>query len=338
MKKEHARLWIGCVLLLVASAIWGFAFSAQKIAGENLPPFSVNLFRFTIGALVLLPFVPISDRMRGDVRRNRAGKRRSLLAWNRSEWVGGILCGLCLSLASNLQQYCLKTSYPGKTAFLTALYVIFVPFFGLIRRKRVAPMVWVSVLVATAGGYLLTMYGEQSTGISGIDLIMLLCSVIFALHITVIDIFSDRVDGVRLSIAQFATAALTSLPLTLIFERFSFETFRAALPALLFLGMLSCGVGYTLQIVGQQILGKPTVASLILCLESVFGAVGGVLTYPEESLTGWQILGCCTILLATVIAQLPFERWFSRLFRKKQPKEMPASGSHPDDPSGSAGT
>ncbi len=304
-KKDTTKNIICNILLFIAAIIWGFAFVFQKDAGNYLDPFSINMFRFFIGGLILIPACMGFDRARDNRRVLFSCKNPHILDISKAEWLGGSLCGVFLCLASNLQQFCLTETSPGKTAFLTALYSIFVPIFGFFRKKRVGLHVWSSVFIACGGAYLLTMFGENSTGFTVFDAILLLCSVIFAIHITIIDLFSCHVDGVRLSMVQFFVAGLLSLPFSLLFGNAPGDALVAALPSLLFLGIFSCGVGYTFQIIGQQMSGHPTVASLILSLESAFGVLGGYLFGMEPIMTIPQILGCILILGAVMFSQLP---------------------------------
>ena len=316
MKHHGRRALIGNIILLLASIVWGFAFVAQKDAASHLDHFSVNMFRFLIGGIVLIPACIVADAIRKNGRRLFSPKNKNFFGINRAELIGGSLCGVFLCLASNLQQLSMNQTSPGKAAFLTALYSIIVPIFALFRGKRVKVNAWIAVGVAVVGAYLLTMYGtEGGFGISPIEIVLLSCSVLFAVHITIIDIFADKVDGIRLSIIQFFVAGLLSAPFALAQGALTADSFVKGLPALLFLGLLSCGVGYTFQIIGQQLSDNPTVVSIILSLESVFGALGGVLFGMEPAMTIPQLIGCALILSAVALSQINFG--------KKQPPEEP---------------
>ncbi len=305
MKTHHTAksLW-GNLILLVASVIWGFAFVFQKDAGRHLDPFSINMFRFFIGGVVLIPCVHAFDAAKQSGRRLFSFKNPRFVGINRWELIGGSLCGTFLCLASNLQQFCLSTTSPGKTAFLTALYTVFVPLFGLFLGKKAGSHIWLSVAVAAGGAYLLTMFGEAANGSPLTDGVLLLCSVVFAIHIIIIDTFSEKVDGIRFSVIQFFVAGALSLPFSLLFGNLNGGAIMEALPSLLFLGIFSCGVGYTFQIIGQQMSAQPTTASLILSLESAFGVLGGYLFGMEPAMSPAQIVGCVLILLGVVVSQM----------------------------------
>lgn len=301
---DKKRTLTGNLLLTVASIVWGFAFVAQKICASYLDPFSVNAARFLVGGLILLPAVWLSDRIRRSDRRLFSRKNRFWVGLNRFEAVGGSICGVLLCVAANLQQFSISETSPGKTAFLTALYCAFVPVIGLCLGRRVGIHVWGGVGLAMTGAYFLTVYGENTT-LALSDLVLLLCAVFFAVHITIVDRVSDRADGIRFSMVQFFVAGALSIPLALFFGGGSSNLWLPALPSVLFLGLLSCGVGYTFQIVGQQLSGRPTVAAIILSLESVFGLIAGLLFGMEGEMTPVKLLGCALILAAVILAQLP---------------------------------
>jgi drug/metabolite transporter (DMT)-like permease len=312
----------GNLLLMVTALIWGFAFSSQKIAGEHLSPACVNCIRFLLGALVLIPALYLFDRARGNGRRLVSKKNPHLLDLTKAELLAGLLGGVVLATATTLQQYSLLEATAGEASFLTALYVVFVPFFGLLRRKMAAPNVWVSVAIALVGAYLLTSGDAGGFALRTSDVLLLLAAIVFALHITIIDLFAGRVDGVRMSMVQFTVAGLICLPLTFLSPLPSSADLLAALPSLCYLGICSCGVAYTLQIVGQQISRTPTVAALIMSLESVFGLLGGVLFFGD-TMTRYQAIGCAVIFLAVVLSQLPFDRWFRRRRAMGDAEEAP---------------
>ncbi len=315
---------LGNVLLLFSAVAWGLAFSAQKSASAHLPPFSVNLIRFLLGGLILIPFILILDRVTKNGRRLFCASLKRPFDITRTELVGGVLCGCALMLATTLQQISISAAHilPGKASFLTAMYIVFVPIYGLIRRKIAASNAWVSVVFALFGAYLLTADELGNFAIGAYDVVLFISAAMFALHITIIDVFAPRVDGARMSMVQFFTVALINIPFAIFWDTpVTQESFGAAclaaLPALLYLGILSCGLAYTAQILGQQLSGLPTVASLIMSLESVFGLIGGVL-FLEESMNGSQIAGCAVILAAVVFSQLPLKDWIAKLRNKKQ--------------------
>lgn len=329
---------VGNLLLFATALIWGFAFSSQKVAGEILQPFALNSIRFLLGALVLIPALFVLDRTRGNGRVFLSPKNRRFIDLTRREFLGGLACGAALLAATICQQFGLLVASPGKASFLTALYMVFVPLYGLARRKVAAPNVWVSVAIALGGAYLLTGDGNGGGFTSG-DLILFASAALFGLHITLIDIFSAGTDGVRLSFVQFAAAGVFAIPGALIQTavtdvHLSFAAITAALPQLLFLGICSSGIGYTSQVVGQQLSGTPTVASLIMSLESVFGLLGGILFLGDRP-GSRQIVGCAVILFAVVFSQLPLGVWLARVRRRPVPVGggTAPDGSIPADPS-----
>ncbi len=318
---------VGNLFLLTAAVAWGLAFTAQKVAAMHLPPFLINGARFLVGGIVLIPVVLILDRTTRSDRRLIRLTRHHPLDITRAELIGGLSCGTILFLASTLQQISLSGEHvgPGKASFLTALYVVFVPFYGLIRRKIAAPHVWVSVAIAIGGAYLLTNGGIGGLALGGYDIILLASAAFFALHIVVIDIFVPHVDAVRMSMIQFLVAGVLGIPFMIFLDPHiapapTGADLLAALPAMLYLGVISSGVGYTVQVIGQKLSAAPTVASLIMSLESVIGLFGGVILL-DETLSGYQLGGCAVIFFAVVLSQLPIGEWVARLRQKRAAPE-----------------
>ncbi|MBQ8268083.1 MAG: DMT family transporter [Clostridia bacterium] len=298
MKKQT----LSSFMCLLAAAIWGFAFVAQKAAAV-LPAFTLITLRSFIGAIFLIPVVMLFDRLRGDGRRLFSKKG---IGVTRAEWIGGLLCGLALTAATVFQQFGIEGTDAGKTAFITALYVVIVPIYGLFLGRRSPLHVWISIGIAVVGFYFLCI-GEAFT-VAPSDLLVLVCALLFAFHILVIDRFVECCDGVRLSCIQFFTVAVISFILSLIFDRGVSATaiFENALP-ILFLGIGSSGIAYTLQILGQKG-AHPAVASVLLSMESVFGVLGGVLVLGER-LSAREILGCIIVFAAVILSQLPVSEW-----------------------------
>lgn len=296
-----------CFLILTAM-IWGTAFTAQSAGGNMAGPYTFNCIRSLIGGIVLLPVIRLSDHL--GLTKHRPVSRedwRLLLA-------GGTACGAALAAGSNLQQMGLYLgSSAGKAGFLTACYMLLVPVLGLLLHKKCSWNVWVGIVAAVAGLYLLCIRGAFRIQFS--DFLLLLCAFVFAVHILVIDYFAVRVDGVRMSCIQFLVCGIFSaIPMLLVDIGHSHAAdgigaWAAALLELdvwipiLYAGVLSCGVGYTLQIIGQEGV-NPTVASLLLSLESVFSVLAGWVILGE-ALQGREILGCVLIFGAVIFAQLP---------------------------------
>lgn len=293
------------LLLFLAAFIWGIAFVAQSSAAEFIRPFTFNGIRCLIGGITLLPLVLFSRRKKcatllsgKTFGKNRLSSPTEL----RTGLLGGFCCGICLCLGSTLQQFGIEQTSVGKAGFITALYIVFVPIVSaLFLRKKIAFPVVLSVILGLVGLFLLCMTEKLSIGTG--DFFVLLCSFAFTAHILVIDYFSAKADGVFLSCVQFFTCGIISLPFILFMEKPEMSQIIAAGIPILYAGVLSCGVAYTLQIVGQKNM-NPTIASLILSLESVISVLAGWVILGQ-TLSGREIVGCIVMFLAIIIAQLP---------------------------------
>ncbi len=274
----------GAMMLLAASLIWGFAFAAQSAGMEHLGPFAFSAARSYLGAFVLIPVVFVLEP--------KCSNR---------EWIkGGLACGLCLCGAMTLQQIGLMTTSAGKSGFLTALYILFVPLIGAVLGKKCSRNVMIGVGMALIGFVFLCL--NETFQIEQGDLSLILCAVIFAVHILVIDRFSPKTSGIRMSVVQFLVAGTFNLILMMIFETISFDALASSWKTIAYAGIMSSGVAYTLQILGQKHT-KPAQASLIMSLESVFSVLGGWL-FLNEALTFKELFGCALIFAAICIAQL----------------------------------
>ena len=284
------------VLPVLAALIWGTAFVAQSVGADYAKPFTFNAARSAVAFLFLLGMSLVRRRwLPGSVMRS---SRRELA-------VAGICCGTVLAVASFFQQKGLETTTSGKAGFITALYIVIVPILSIFLRKRPPRTIWISVALAVAGLYCLCM--TEDLRITGGDFYILLCSLCFSIHILVIDHFTARVDGVGMSCIQFLAAAVLSLLGALwAGESTTPEALRLCLWPILYVGVFSSGVGYTLQILAQKG-SNPTVVSLLLSLESVFATVSGALLLHDR-MSGREYFGCVLMLLAVVLAQLPDRR------------------------------
>lgn len=300
MKSRQIR---NSILLVLTAFIWGIAFVAQSEGGNAVGPFTFNGIRSLIGSIVLLPVVALLDRMK------LTSKKPVTKAEKKTLLIGGLSCGVLLFLASSAQQLgiCLGTP-AGKAGFLTACYILLVPVLGLFLKKKCGVRVWVGIAITLVGLYLLCM--SETLRLQSSDLLLLACALLFAVHILVIDYFSPRVDGVRMSCIQFFVCGILSLiPMFFSEIRAGADVWLANLTdpgawlAILYAGVLSCGVAYTLQIVGQNGI-NPTVASLLLSLESVFSVLAGWIIL-KQSLGAKELLGCGLIFIAIILAQLP---------------------------------
>ena len=298
-------------LLIITTVIWGFAFVAQG-AATAIPPFVVGVLRNLLASLFLLAAIPIMDRVTKNGRRLFVPKR--IFDFNRHELIGGAILGVIITVATGFQQYGLTAGTDeGKAAFITALYVVFVPVISTILGKKPSLFAIISVPIAIVGSFFLCIKHDFSVELS--DLLILVCALVFACHIIVVDRFSPRCDGVRMSFIQFAVATLLNFILALIFEKLPEPSaVLSVMPAILFLGILSSGIGYTLQILGQKG-ADPTVASMIMSLESVFGVIGTAL-FMHKFLEPREYIGCGIMLLAILLAQLDLET-LKKLFKKK---------------------
>lgn len=292
-------------LLFTAAFIWGIAFVAQSSAAEFIRPFTFNGIRCLIGGVTLLPLVFILQRKKHVTlpQGETCDKNRLFsLSELKTGLIGGVCCGICLCLGSTLQQFGIEQTTVGKAGFITALYIVFVPIVSaLFLRKKIALPVIISVILGLVGLFLLCITEQLSIGKG--DFYVLLCSFAFTAHILVIDYFSAKADGVFLSCIQFLTCGIISLPFILFMEKPEINQILAAGIPILYAGVLSCGVAYTLQIVGQKNM-NPTIASLILSLESVVSVLAGWVLLGQ-TLSGREIAGCIVMFIAIIIAQLP---------------------------------
>lgn len=334
MKKTSLR---SPLLLLLTAVIWGVAFVAQSVGMDYVGGFTFNCVRSIIGGAVLIPCIFFLDRWKvRDAKKSSsetaAGSKRSSLsaenqsnksvtaavkkgnrpekagnsveekkAQNKTLLLGGICCGVALCIASNLQQFGIKYTTVGKAGFITAMYIIIVPVIGIFLEKTTGLRIWVSVLLAVGGLYLLCM--TEGFSIAFGDLLVLLCAVMFSVHILVIDYFSPKVDGVRMSCIQFFVSGILSGVAMLIFEQPNLGAILQAWMPILYAGVMSCGVAYTLQIVGQKDM-DPTIASLILSLESVVSVLAGWVILGQK-LSSKELFGCVLMFAAIILAQLP---------------------------------
>lgn len=275
----------GSLLLLLTSVIWGFAFSFQKGASEYLRPFTLNAGRFIIGGIVLLPIVLIMYRGKMHVKKTVSA---------------GLLLGIILFAACNLQQFGIELSTSGKSGFITALYIVILPLLGLFFKKKPTVIMWLGVFLALAGFWLLSRDNGGGFGVG--ELVLVLSAVLFAFHILLVDIMSEGADPLGISLVQIAVAGVLSMICSLVFEPGNVTSVTHCIPELLYLGVLSSGVGYTLQIVGQQY-AEPVPAALMMSLESVFAAVSGAIML-NESMNFIEIIGCALIFAAVIITSV----------------------------------
>ena len=302
MHKTLDRTQLRNTLLLVLGAlIWGVAFVAQSVGSGYVGAYTFLAARSWLACAFLLGLLAV----------RRAGQRRRGLRvpfWlaPKKLALGGLLCGAALFAASAAQQMGVGTTSTAKAGFLTALYVVIVPVLGLLAGRRPGARLWVCVAVSVAGLYLLCLAGRDTLSLTGGEWLLLLCALLFALQILLVGHFGPQLDGVQLSFVEFFVTAALSTVFMFLFEQPTLPQLAGAAVAILYCGILSSGVGYTLQIVGQQNL-DPTIASMAMCLESVFSALAGWLLL-HQTLSATELLGSGLMFAAIVGAQLPDRR------------------------------
>lgn len=298
-RNDTSQQGAGAALLLITALIWGFAFVAQSVAMDHLGPFTFCAARFLLSGLALVVFLLVRRGLGcGEGRGMNIGRRRM----RRNDGIfGGILCGIFLFLGAVLQQIGIKYTTTGKAGFLTALYIILVPIYSILLGRTPKKKVWIAAVIALFGMYLLCM--EERFGLSKGDMFCVFCALAFPLQIMAVEIFAQRTDPVFLSCIQFLTVAVISSVFALILEDPEAGALKAALLPLLYAGLMSGAVAYTLQVVGQEKMRNPSAASLIMSLESVFAALGGWILL-HQAMTPRKILGCVVMFAAIVLAQL----------------------------------
>ena len=301
------------IMLLITAIIWGSAFVAQK-AGTVLEPFTYNGMRMLIGGLVLIPVIFLFKKINKEDPDSVPKTELEKQAEKKTLMIGGLSCGVVLCIASSLQQFGMFfDTDAGKTGFITSLYIVIVPILGLFLHKKVKPVIWFCVALGAVGFYLLCMAGKGgSFTLTTGDMFVLLCAFAFSCHILVVDYFAPKCDGIKLSCIQFLTAGIIGIVCMLIFESPVIADILDCWLPILYCGVFSSGIAYTLQVLGQEH-AEPSVASLILSLESVFAVLFGVLLIGE-SLTLYEGIGCVVIFIAVIISQLPSKE--ERLQRK----------------------
>lgn len=304
MEKQQIPLKNSLLLLLTAT-IWGISFVAQSEGGDAVGAFTFNATRNLIGSLVLIPVIFLLSRLNlsGKAVNRSSASEGNIFSRNRTLILGGVSCGVCLCLASNFQQVGISYTSVGKAGFITACYIVIVPILGLFMKKKCSPFIWIAVILSLCGLYLLCLTPGEGFAIGKGELLVLICAFLFSLHILTIDHFSPLVDGVKMSCIQFLVCGILSGIPALIFESPDLAGIFAAKIPVLYAGVMSCGVAYTLQIVGQKNM-NPTVASLILSLESCISVIAGWLILVQN-LSSREIFGCVLMFGAIILAQLP---------------------------------
>lgn len=288
------------LLLFLTAAIWGVAFVAQSVGMDYVEPFTFSMVRNIMGGIVLIPCIFLLNKL--FPKKAETVTPEELKKSRKTLLTGGICCGILLALASNLQQIGIQYTTVGRAGFITACYIIIVPILGLLFfKKKCRSTIWAAVVLALVGLYLLCITDGFAIGKG--DFYILLCSILFSLHILVIDHFSPLVDGVKMSCIQFFVCGILSAVPAFLFETPDLGNMLQAWVPLVYAGVLSCGVAYTLQIVGQKNM-NPTVASLILSMESCISVLAGWVILNQK-LSARELWGCVLMFAAIVLAQLP---------------------------------
>ncbi len=288
-------------MLLLTAFIWGSSFVAQSVGMENVQAFTFGGIRTLMGAAALLPIILVRDIK--DAKRLTPMQKKEKKKTDRRSYAHGVILGLALCVASNFQQWAFNYTEAGKIAFITAFYMLFVPILGLFLKKKVPVFVWLCAVLGCVGLYFLCIADNGIGGINKGDVLSFICSIFFAVHILVIERFEGGCDAVKLSFVQFLVSGGVTCVLMFIFDTPNINAINAAIIPLLYSGVLSCGVAYTLQIVGQKYT-EATLASLLMCMESVFGVLCAAIVPPGERLTTNEIIGCVVMFAAIILSQV----------------------------------
>ena len=291
----------GVIILLLTALIWGISFVSQSVGAEAVEPFTFMAIRTLMGATVLLPFIITRDKITAkNLTKEQIEQRKKQ---DKKTIAYGAAIGVMLAVATNIQQYAFNYSTAGKIAFITAMYMFFVPLLGIFLKKRIPLLTWFCIILGFAGLYFLCFKGEGEFSVNVGDMLALVCAVFFSFQILMIERFAKVCDGIKLSCVEFYTAGAISLVLMLIFDNPHWAGIKQCGIALLYSGVMSCGIAYTLQIVGQKYC-EATIASLIMCMEAVFAALSAAILLHER-LEIREIIGCAIMFTAIIVSQLP---------------------------------
>ena len=287
----------GNIALLIAALLWGSTFVAQSVASDAVEPFTYLASRSLLGFMFLIPVSAVKDsiaKKSGNLAKPTGKSVRTLV-------LGGVFCGIALTVAAGLQQFGMTGDNSGKAGFITAMYILLVPVLGLFLGKRTNAITWICVAMGVFGLYCLCVTAEMKLATS--DIFLIICAVAFSVHILIVDYFSPKVDGVKLSCIQFFVVFVLATVCALLFESTSFATILDQWFPIAYAGILSSGIAYTLQIVGQKHT-EPTTASLLMSLESVFAVLSGMVVLGQFP-TSRELIGSVVMFAAIIISQLP---------------------------------
>lgn len=291
IKNNEAK---GVIFLIIAAIIWGAALVAQKAGMENLGPFTFTAIRCLLGGISMLPLIWFLDKRKTPEQKDEEKNPKALL-------LGGFLCGIALGVIAISQQIGVQYTTVGKSGFITALYIVLVPLAGLFMKRKVATKIWIAIIIAMIGFYLMCMT-DGFTNINRGDLIMLIASFACVFHMYIIDYFVSKIDPVKLSCLQVVFTGVICGILALILETATWSDIYAAIIPILYTGLCSCGIGYTTQIIGQKYV-DPSKASLLLSSETIFTMIAGMIFFGEI-LSIREYLGCALIFFAIIISQI----------------------------------
>ncbi len=290
----------GIIFLLITAIIWGTSFVSQSVGSEVVKPFTFMGIRTLLGSFVLMPVIFVRDKIQekslspAEIANKKIKDRRTVVI--------GLLIGIALCLATNFQQFAFNYSTTGKIAFITASYMFFVPISSIFFKKKLPVVTWICVLLGFIGLYFLCFKKSENFSINKGDALAFICAIFFTVQILLIEKYAKTCDGIRLSCAQFFSCGLISLILMFIFERPSFTVVKSAILPILYSGIMSCGIAYTLQIIGQKYC-EATIASLIMCMESVFATISSAI-FEHKLLLPRELAGCIIMFSAILISQL----------------------------------
>ena len=293
MKKRY----VNNLILLIIALIWGAAFVAQSAGMDYIGPFTFNSARSILGGIVLIPVIYVLDKK----RKEKISQGKEVIQNKKTLIIGGICCGFFLMLGSSLQQIGIQYTTAGKAGFITTLYIIIVPILGIFLKKKVPGKVWPCAVLAAIGMYLLCM--SESLQIGKGDVLVFICAFLFAIQILLADHFVELADPVEISCIQFLTSGVILTILMIVFETPHWSHFVAAWLPIAYAGILSSGVAYTLQLIGQKGM-DPTIASLLLSMESTFSVLAGWVILKQK-LTVKELIGCVLMFTAVILVQLP---------------------------------
>lgn len=306
MNQQKKKETQSALLMLLTAVIWGIAFVFQRTGMEHIGPFAFNFFRCVLSLVFLLAvsgFLKI---------KNKNSEKKQTNFSRKSLYIGGILAGLALFLGMSTQQVGMVSTSAAKAGFITTMYIVLVPIMGMFYGRKTTPKMWLCVAIAAVGLYMLSI--KEGFVIERGDFFVFLSAIFFGLQIVIIDIFAPKADAIKLSMIEFATSGVLSLIATLMTETTTMAGIQAAGVAILYTGLLSSGVGFTLQIIAQKNLA-PTVTSLIMSMESGVSAIAGVI-FLHEALTSREIVGCIIMIIAVLLAQLDFPMMKSKKSKK----------------------